>query len=50
MKTKMEDVWKPVMGINIKELESGVYLFQFYHKEDMQWVLNGGPWSFDNAI
>lgn len=42
MKTKMADVWKPTMGINIKELESGVYLFQFYHKEDMQWVLNGG--------
>lgn len=24
--------------------------FQFYHKEDMLWVLNGGPLAFDNAI
>ncbi|KAL8114670.1 hypothetical protein AgCh_021509 [Apium graveolens] len=50
MKTKMADVWRPTMGINIKELEPGVFLFQFYHKEDMQWVLKGGPWSFDNAM
>lgn len=38
------------MGINIKEIESGIFLFQFYYKEDMQWVLNGGPWAFDSAM
>lgn len=50
MKTKMADVWRPAMGINIKEIEPGIFLFQFYHKEDMNWVLKGGPWSFDNAM
>lgn len=50
MKTKMADIWKPTMGINIKELEQGIYLFQFYHKEDMIWVQNGGPWTFENAM
>lgn len=50
MKAKMADVWRPAMGINIKELEPGIFLFQFYHKEDMNWVLKGGPWSFDNAM
>ncbi|XP_074336796.1 uncharacterized protein LOC141673970 [Apium graveolens] len=50
MKTKMADVWRPAMGVNIKELEPGIFLFQFYHKEDMKWVLKGGPWSFDNAM
>lgn len=50
MKTKIADVWKPTMGINIKELETGIYLFQFFHKEDKQWVINGGPWNFDNAM
>lgn len=50
MKTKMADVWRPAMGITIKEIEPGIFLFQFYHKEDMQWVLKGGPWSFDNAM
>lgn len=50
MKSKMADIWKPTMGINIKELELGIFFFQFYHKEDFQWVINGGPWSFDNVM
>lgn len=50
MRSKMADIWKPTMGINIKELEQGVFLFQFYYKEDMDWVFNGGPWTFDNAM
>lgn len=50
MKTKMADIWKPTMGTNIKELEQGIYLFRFFHKEDMLWVPNGGPWTFDSAM
>lgn len=26
------------------------FLFQFYHAEDLKWVINGGPWSFDGAM
>ncbi|XP_074346159.1 uncharacterized protein LOC141684922 [Apium graveolens] len=48
MRTKLADLWKPAMGINIKDLKHGIYLFQFYHKDDMQWVLTNGPWAFDN--
>lgn len=50
MKTKMTNVWRPAMDINMKELEPGIFLFRFYHKEDMNWVLKGGSWSFDNAM
>lgn len=50
MRSKMADIWKPAMGVNIKELKAGVFLFQFYHSDDLQWVYKGGPWSFDNAI
>lgn len=50
IKMKIADVWKPTMGINIKELESGIYLFQFCHQEDKMWVFNRGPWNFDNAM
>lgn len=50
MKTKMADIWRPSMGINIKEIEQGIFLFQFYHMEDMNWVLRGGSWSFDGAM
>lgn len=38
------------MGINIKKLVTGVFLFQFFNKDDMQWVQSAGPWSFDNTI
>ncbi|WOG83583.1 hypothetical protein DCAR_0102760 [Daucus carota subsp. sativus] len=42
MKSKLADIWRPTMGINIKDLKPGLFLFQFYHKEDMQWVVKGG--------
>lgn len=38
------------MGINIKDLKPGIFLFQFYHKDDMNWVVNNGPWTFDSAL
>lgn len=50
MKSKMADLWKPAMGISIKDLKPGIFLFQFYHKEDMNWALDKGPWTFDNAL
>lgn len=50
MKSKLADLWKPAMGISVKDLKPGLFLFQFYHKDDMNWVLNNGPWTFDNAL
>ena len=50
MKSKLADVWRPAMGISIKDIAPGVFLFQFFRKEDLQWVLKGGPWLFDNAM
>lgn len=48
--TKMADLWKPAMSINVKALKPGIFLFQFYHKDDMSWVMNNDPWSFDNVM
>lgn len=50
MKSKLADILRPVHGINIKDLKPDIFLFQFYHMDDMQWVMNGGPWSFDGAM
>lgn len=50
MKSKLADIWRPAMGISIKTLTPGLYLFQFFHKDDMQWMMSNGPWSFENAI
>lgn len=35
IKAKMADIWRPAMGITIKDLKLGLFLFQFYHADDM---------------
>lgn len=50
MRTKLADLWKPAIGININDLKPGTFLFQFYHTDDMKWVLNNGSWTFDSAV
>lgn len=50
MKERMATIWEPVLGVAIKESKKGVFLFQFFHKIDMQKVINGGPWNFDGHL
>lgn len=50
MKARMSEVWRPVRGVSIKEESPGIFLFQFFHRLDMEKVLKGGPWTFDNHI
>lgn len=33
MKSNIADVWKPIKRISIKELEHGIFLFQFFFKK-----------------
>ncbi|XP_074377829.1 uncharacterized protein LOC141719355 [Apium graveolens] len=40
-------LWKPGMGVYIKELETNLFLFQFYHEVDVKRVMEGCPWSFN---
>jgi hypothetical protein len=32
----------------VKEASPGLYLFKFFHPMDVEEVLKGGPWTFDN--
>ncbi|XVF55830.1 hypothetical protein PTKIN_Ptkin06aG0068000 [Pterospermum kingtungense] len=50
MKTRMAGIWQPRRGVNIKDLGSQIYMFQFYHVVDLQRVYDGGPWSFNNHL
>ncbi|XVF56979.1 hypothetical protein PTKIN_Ptkin06aG0165400 [Pterospermum kingtungense] len=34
----------------IKEIEPGLFLFQFFHLVDVQRVMEGGPWTYDNIL
>lgn len=42
MKERMKEVWRPTRGVDIKEVEDGILVFQFYHKFDMMRVCEGG--------
>lgn len=42
MKTKLADIWKLI--------SRSWKLVYSYSRDDMIWVMNGGPWQFDNAM
>jgi 14-3-3 protein epsilon len=50
MMVRMADLWRPVKKVTIKEAKPGVFLFQFAHPLDMEAVIKGGPWTFDNHL
>lgn len=35
------------MGVYIKEIETNLFLFQFYHEVNVKRVMEGCPWSFN---
>lgn len=43
----MAVLWKPGRGVYMKEIDTNLYLFQFYHEIDVKRVLEGSPWSFN---
>lgn len=50
MKDRMAEVCRPLKGVSIKVASLGIFLFQFFYRTDMEKVLKGGPWTFDNHI
>ena len=39
-----------VKGVAIQEVSQGLYTFQLYHAKDINRVLSGGPWTFNNQM
>ncbi|GAU45877.1 hypothetical protein TSUD_401030, partial [Trifolium subterraneum] len=50
MMVRIADLWKPVKKVAITEAKPGIFLFQFGHPLDMEAVIQGGPWTFDNYL
>ncbi|XP_045791974.1 uncharacterized protein LOC123886726 [Trifolium pratense] len=48
MKVRLAEVWRPVKGMSVKQSSHGLYLFKFFHPLDIEAVIKGGPWTFDN--
>ena len=43
MQNTLASVWRHVKGVCIKEIQSNLFLFQFYHELDMKRVIDNGP-------
>ncbi|MFQ6666718.1 hypothetical protein Gotur_032973 [Gossypium turneri] len=50
MKSTMANLWHPIKGVRIRDLGEKRYLFQFFHVMDMNRVLKGSPWTFNNHL
>lgn len=47
MQHTMAALWKSGKGVYMRELDTNLYLFQFYHEIDVKRVMEGSPWSFN---
>ncbi|CAN1149593.1 hypothetical protein LINPERHAP2_LOCUS17106 [Linum perenne] len=50
IQNKLVSIWQPGMGVTVKDLGNRLLLFRFYHERYIRWVLDNGPWSFNNAL
>lgn len=49
MQSMMASLWRPKKGVEIHDLGNHRYSFIFYHVLDIQKVVDGGPWSFEQS-
>lgn len=50
MRSIMANICHPVKGIQILDMGGKRYLFRFYHKMDMNRVIIGAHWTFNNHL
>lgn len=50
MQNMMASLWRPKEGMEVHDMGGFRYSFVFYHVLDMQKVLEGGPWSFEQSM
>lgn len=48
----LKRAWAPAHEdrVQIIEVRSNLFQFKFKIEFDLEWVLKGGPWSFDNQV
>ncbi|MBA0584191.1 hypothetical protein Gorai_015016 [Gossypium raimondii] len=50
MKSTMENVWHPIRGVQISDLRDKRFLFKFFYRMDLERVINGAHWTFNNHL
>ncbi|KAL8112236.1 hypothetical protein AgCh_019798 [Apium graveolens] len=46
----MASLWRPKEGMEIHDLGDHRFSFVFFHKLDLQKVVEGGPWTFEQSL
>ncbi|XP_012080776.1 uncharacterized protein At4g02000-like [Jatropha curcas] len=46
----MTFLWTPTLGIQPKELNGRLYIYQFCHEYDLNHIIEMSPWMFDNHL
>lgn len=46
--TTMKNVWQPKHGVEIRNIDKNMFVFQFFHWRDKQKIIQDQPWHFDN--
>ena len=49
-KNLLRSVWKMGNDLKITDVGDGLIQFKFTIESQLAWVLNNGPWSFDNHM
>lgn len=49
MQNVLATLWRPKEGMEVHDIGGMRYSFVFFHKLDLQKVVEGGPWSFEKA-
>lgn len=47
LKNVLAEIWHPIEGVTVTELENKRILFRFYNELDIKRVINGIPWFFN---
>lgn len=50
LRNTLAELWHPIGGVFVKDLGDKRILFQFFHEVDIQRVLSGTPWFFNNHL
>jgi hypothetical protein len=50
LRTVLTGIWRISGGVNIKELQDNLWLFEFSDDLDKTRIMEGRPWSFDRRI
>ncbi|XP_019160710.1 PREDICTED: uncharacterized protein LOC109157264 [Ipomoea nil] len=49
MKGVMSASWRPEKGVKVVEVQANFFPFEFYLETDARFVLEQGPWAFENS-